>query len=256
MELDHRLVQDHALVMYLQPLQNIVVNNMKIPQINISAEKNSILPELMQSVSSFYPIGLQTANDSFPGYVSLIEKTTLKINQLITGELPDFCNKLIQETEEEFSQFKVLTEMDKQFPNYAVTVELLNKDYNEVTIVYNLRLRISLLTNFFTIFHEESIIHKDSSTHHQYFIPIVTNIISSQSIITDEGGTHFNALKNIARAIFPDYKFAGHQLLFCTKITNGVPYRIDQDLSGIEYSLYDFLFDNEYSNPTLTYINR
>jgi hypothetical protein len=226
---------------------------MELPNINISIEENAVLQKLIESVENFYSLKSPDLNNSYSGYKDLLNITTLKINQLIAEKLPVSCNQLINNTVSTFNNFVVITEIEKQFPNYAISVELLRRDLKEVTIIYSLKLRLSLLTNFFTIFHEETIIHKNASSSRSYFIPIITRILSSKSLIADDGNNNFNMLKGIVEDIFPEYGFVGHELLFKTTLKNATPHGFEPNLS-LEYPLYNFLFDKEYDTLSYPYL--
>lgn len=226
---------------------------MKLPNININIEANSEINDLIAMVSKFYPVEFRVSNTKYPGYQDLLHITTLKINQLITGELPDSCNQLIKGVEEAFSQFEIMPEIEKQFPNYAITIELLRSDLKEVTIIYRLKLRMSLLTRFFTVFHEETIVHKNASSQHSYFLPVITHVLSSSSLLADSEKKHFSLLIKTVEEIFRDYSYISHYSLFKTKIKRATPHGFDPDAS-VEYPLYNFLFDTDYFGIPSPYI--
>ncbi|RZK38720.1 MAG: hypothetical protein EOO90_21355 [Pedobacter sp.] len=197
-------------------------------------------------VSQYYPIETDLSNESFEGYQKLLAITHVKINQVIDDDLPASFNKLINEVSKEFKDFKVFSEIYKQFPNYALRIELLNKDFEEVSVTYNLKLRLSLLTNFFTVFFEEVILHKNMSYGPTIYFPLTTNVLSSRLEFIENGKSDLNKLKAIVQEIFKEYGYISHISLFNTKILNGIPHGFLAD-PEVQYPLYSFLFDNDYS---------
>jgi len=211
--------------------------------------------ELTKVVSDYYPISLEFSNEPRAGNVALKKKIEQKINELINvGELI-FCNALELEIKRLFSDHLVFVENYKQFPNYAISIELLKREFAEIDIVYNLKLRVSLLTNHFTAFYEEISFHKNSSNMLSKFMPVKLHLISSIAKIADRDGDYLSLLVNAVEKCLLGYKFVSHYLLFNTTIEIGTPHGLDEftPKSG-GYPIYAFLFDNEYNSMDNVYI--
>jgi len=225
-----------------------------LPTYSINIEPNSDLEEMTKAVSKFYPLNQEIENSSFSGYQVLVDTISAKFDQLLNGKSPSLYDQLIDELKQEFSDFKIMREIDRQFPNYAVTIELSKQDLADFLIYKTLRLRISLLTGFFTVFHEEIIYHKGVSSMSFTHMPVITTLVSGNSKIVDEHGYYFKQVKAIAEKIFPEHKFFGHYLLFFTKLKNGVPHGFLDSQYGTDFPLYNFLFDYDFVSPSLSVI--
>lgn len=221
-----------------------------IPTYSIDLEPNPDLEEMMKAVNKFYPLNHEIENSSFSGYQILIGLISSKIDTLIKKELPSPFDQLIYQLQQQFSGFDIKNEIDRQFPNHAVTIELSKQDLIDFLIIKTLRLRISLLTGFFTIFHEEIIYHKEVSSMWTTQAPVITTLVSGSSKIVDEQGDYFKHLKTITEKIFPSHKFVDHYLLFATKLKNGVPHGFWDDQYGTAFPLYNFLFDFDFVSPS------
>ena len=213
--------------------------------IDIISESDSTFNNLIQATLKYYPIGFNISNHMYPGYKALTEMIAIKITQLATGDFPTPCDKLARELQQIFKPSSVGILLEHQFPNYAFSLELQKIDSETVTITYRLHLRISLLVNYYTIFHEESIAHKNISSLPHNFTPLITRTISTHAEIVDSHDIYFKDLKRLTESAFPDYKFVSHNLLFRTKVTNGIPYGFDGDAFGTSFPLYNFLFGSD-----------
>ena len=126
--------------------------------------------------------------------------------------------------------------MDIRFPKI---------EYPEVDLNYKLSVRISLLTNHYTVFFEELIFHKNLRAGSNQAVSMSFTVSSSIGHIANAENM-VQTLKTIVESNFPDYKFVNHRLLFCRKIEGGYPHGADRNPFKKEFSLYNFLFDNEY----------
>ncbi len=231
-------------------LQKIFYMRERLPLHQINMGQNSELDEMMMAIERFYPLNHKMENGLFLGYRELCDILYLKNNQLAKGAMPKAFELLVTRLQKEFDGFEIIKETERQFPNYAVSIELSNKDSDDLITVKSLRLRISLLTSFFTIFHEDTILHKGILDFTQ--APVTTALVSSHSMIVDEQGLYLDRLKAITEKIFPDYQFVGHYLLFAIRLKNAVPYGFPGSLYGADFPLYNFLFDYDFFNPALT----
>lgn len=214
-------------------------------QINIVVEENPLVPELIKTTLKHYPVGFSFPNEAYPGYLDLRAVIASKIDQLIAGKLPESYYRLVEMLIKEFDTSRVITEIERQFPNYAFTIELLKKELKEVTLVYNLKLKLSLLAKCYTVFHEEMIIHNSISINSVGFAPLITSTLSSKLAVVDAEGTYFNPLRQMVESVFTEYNYINHYLLFKNKVKNATPYGFEPDPSN-EFPLYSFLFDNDY----------
>ena len=215
-------------------------------EIILNINDNPLVKEMRDTISLFYPIGSNT-NEYLSSGRTLGEITSLKINQLIAGELPVSCNQLTNNLTQEFSDDKVFSELERQFPNYAFTIELSKQDDSNFTVINFLKITISLIGDFFTVFHEEMITHKNISSTRTTFSPLITRVISSKSVTADDENHQFNKVKNMVETVFPEYQFVAHEILFRTKLSGATPYGQFEDDPDKEYSFYNFLFDIDYS---------
>ncbi|SOD15414.1 hypothetical protein [Pedobacter xixiisoli] len=213
------------------------------------------IDNLIKEIERYYDLGFPTMPNGSPSQFDDIFKITeAKINRLLTDNLSFTERKLISDIEKEFKEFNVLSEFEKQFPNYSISIQLHEKDIEELTIIYSLELRLSLLTQYFTAFYEERIIHKNSSLHLHTFTPITTSIRSSKTRVANYQEKYMDTIKRIVTVLFPNYSFLSHHLLCKTIITNGVPLGLDPSLSNNGFSVYNFLFDNDFDYLGTTYI--
>ncbi|WP_293305060.1 hypothetical protein [Pedobacter sp. UBA5917] len=215
-----------------------------VPEIKISVSDNPFF-DLVKAVYQYYPIGTGDVNEAFPGYGRLTAIVKDKIEKLISNTLSEACSKLNSDILNSFRNLTVLNSYHHQFPNYAMDIRFPKIEYPEVDLNYKLSLRISLLTNYYTIFFEEVILHKNLKVGSNQSLPMSLTVSSSIAHITDAENM-VQKLKTIVETNFPDYKFVNHQLLFSRKIQGGYPHGADGNPFNKEYSLYDFLFDNEY----------
>lgn len=169
-----------------------------------------------------------------------------KITNIIDDKLPDFCKHLEEEVNVKFKDYLVSTEFYSQFPNYPITIELGRKSYPDIDLIYNLKVRISLLTNYFTVFYEEISIHKSCSSMITKFEPVRLRLISSKSEIIDPVAVNFYSLIDAVKKCFSDYNFVGHHLLFNNLIAKRVPYGVFDYIPKKDFPIYAFLFHNEY----------
>jgi hypothetical protein len=215
-----------------------------VPEIKISVGDNPFF-DLVKAVYQYYPIGTGDINEAFPGYGRLNAIVKDKIERLVANTLPVAPSKLDSDVRNSFNNLTVLNSYHHQFPNYAMDIRFPKIEYPEVDLNYKLSLRISLLTNYYTIFFEEVIFHKNLRAGSDQAPSMSFAVSSSIGHIADAGNI-VQTLKTIVGTNFPDHKFVNHALLFSRKIRGGYPHGADGNPFNKEYSLYNFLFDNEY----------
>jgi len=217
-----------------------------IPTINISKDESNPFYDLVKAVYQYYPIGVGEPNSFYKGYHDLTNIITEKINRLIAGDTPQVCTELLDKIKQALPNYTVETSYHRQFPNYAIEIELPKKEYPEIHLLYHLKLRISLLTNHYTLFFEETALHQNIKGGLSGQIPLRSIAVSSILVNLPESEQMVIALKEILRKIFPDYHFVSHRLLMSRKIKGGYPHGADHNPYNDEFSIYNFLFDNEY----------
>jgi hypothetical protein len=121
-----------------------------VPEIKISVGDNPFF-DLVKAVYQYYPIGTGDINEAFPGYGRLNAIVKDKIERLVANTLPVASSKLDHDIRSSFNNLTVLNSYHHQFPNYAMDIRFPGIEYLEVDLNYKLSLRISLLTNYYTI---------------------------------------------------------------------------------------------------------
>jgi len=215
-----------------------------VPEIKISVGDSPFF-DLVKAVYQYYPIGTRDVNEAFLGYGKLIAIVKDKVERLISKTLPAAPSKLDSDIRNSFNNLTVLNRYHHQFPNYAMDIRFPKIEYPEVDLNYKLSLRISLLTNYYTIFFEEVILHKNLKAGSNQ-APSMSFAVSSSIGHIADARNMVQTLKTMVETNFPDHKFVNHALLFSRKIQGGYPHGADGNQFNKEYSLYNFLFDNEY----------
>ncbi|TZF82287.1 hypothetical protein FW774_16515 [Pedobacter sp. BS3] len=218
-----------------------------IPEIKITTEFPDSLQDLIAATLKYYPVGFDIPNTQYSGYQNLLKIIEQKIDLLIDQKLPDECEALVKSVRESFGDYAIITEFERQFPNYCLTIKLLHKDLDEISIYYYLKLKISLLTNYFTIFYNELIHHKNIPAWPGRFVPLRTSVISSNIMLVDQEQKYLNILAAIVKECFPNYTFVNHRLLFNRRVRYGTPHGMEDNNLTIQYPLYNFLFDNDHT---------
>ncbi|SDG78569.1 hypothetical protein SAMN05421827_11142 [Pedobacter terrae] len=122
-----------------------------VPEIKISVGNNPFF-NLVQAVYQYYPIGTRDINEAYPGYGKLTAIIKDKIERLMSNTLPAAGIQLDHDVRAAFNELTVLNSYHRQFPNYAMDIRFPKIEYREVDLNYKLSLRVSLLTNYYTIF--------------------------------------------------------------------------------------------------------
>ncbi|MDT3401847.1 hypothetical protein [Mucilaginibacter terrae] len=174
------------------------------------------------------------------------------INELLENKL--FIDKayyeadqLRQAIEQNFPNLHVKIERNRKFPSIAITIMLNCEQQPERAVAHYIKIKISLLCPYFTIYHEESIIaNKDL---HQLAHPVLVNLLSAADKTQDPDEVMVNFIYEAVLLMLSDYKFAKHTFLLNRKAGQFIPYTAPvgfYQLERKEYSLFDLLFDNEY----------
>jgi hypothetical protein len=185
-------------------------------------------------------------NQEFEGYKMIGQIVEEKRNQVLKNKLPLSIVGLIGKLNNYFKSFEVLDECYLPFPAYSISVHFTDNVYGHIKVSSYIRVKISLLTNHFTVFYEDVNYFENFSK----VTPMVFRIFSSLNKAIDQEKDYFNSILMAVQRHFPSYVFVNHRNLFTSKV-NGVPYNQLQDERNSLHSVYDFLFDNEYSWGTL-----
>lgn len=211
---------------------------MNYSNINIQTDPNLEKIELLQSIHKYYPIGLVNFNDQYEGFKALKSILENKINRVIDKTLPYECYDLVSKLQKNFGVENAFDENHRQFPCYSYFINLREDKISNFRVVKLLKIKISLLVKFFTVF-QETIILSIPGT-----LPKKNSII--YKIITEyENSDNGRAFleKNINES-FPSYKSIDYSLLLNTKIHAGIPFGLDHSEKTC-FPIYAFLFDND-----------
>jgi len=214
--------------------------------------KMEILPndisKILRDLYNFYPIGAEILNRDYAGYKKLEQIVAKKINSMLVSGNGAICPGLAEAFEHNFSEYAIVTEYEKQFPNYAISIILDSVEDNSISVSTCIKIRISLLSKFYTYFVEEQTIDRNLSESTFSFRPLTSIVVSSNSSVFDPDRHFGPRIENILNPFLKDYYYIAHDLLLNQKIRFGNP--VGFEIAGLmrEFSLYDFLFDNEYCN--------
>lgn len=217
--------------------------------INLETQYSPLINEFVHAVRKYYSIDPKIPNREYDGYNLLVEIIENKIDQLVDNMLPKQFYNLIEAINLDFKEYTVFDKCYEQFPNYSLTIELANRISNNIQCISLLNLRMSLLTNYYTIFFEEVNIFNDFSENERINRPLSFRIFSSRNNGIDPEKILLKKLKKMIDESFPEYKFVHHKILFDLKIDSAEPI----GLTGYglnSYPIYAFLFDNNYHLPT------
>ncbi len=216
---------------------------MQPPVVKINATVRPEINEFISCVHRFYPSDFQNQSGekySNPIIDKIVEE---KVNQLIYGNLPNSCYTLMAEVRELFKDKIIIKGLERQFPSYGMTIMLNESTQNNIRSQTTITLKISLLTNYYTVFFEEFNWFLNFSKFKSINRPTLFRIFSSSNPAIDLDNLYSNALKKIIGENFPDHKFVDHKLLFNKKIEYGFPYQLNTDEKS--FPLFAYLFDND-----------
>lgn len=174
------------------------------------------------------------------------------INELLENKsaidaVYNHAGKVCEAIQQSFPQLHTKIERNRTFPSIAITTILNMGKQPERAFSHSIKMKISLLAPYFTIYHEESIIA--SKDLHILGQPVWVNLLSQTDSVQDPDGQIVKVMHEAVQQCFPDYKFAKHVFLLNRKVEQSIPYTSPAGffhLENKEYSLFDLLFDNEY----------
>ncbi|OKS84879.1 hypothetical protein [Mucilaginibacter polytrichastri] len=220
--------------------------------ISVDVKVSEEILALLSAIHRYYPIGLPHLNNDYAGYQDVKNIIETKINQLIANDLPEHCTALLNEVKAEFSGLEVYDNLYHQFPSIDLSINLFNSKENNIERVTLLSLKISLLTNHYIIYYENSFTFTNYQTLRH--IPIKTRIISSVNEEADVSGEWYKKLFKIVNHIYPLYKQVNHRHVFTRFIKGGLPYPFDYS-NQIDYPIYNYLFGNDVINEEVRISN-
>jgi hypothetical protein len=215
----------------------------QVPVIKINATVRPEIADLINSVHKFYPSDFQNQNTekySNPILDKIVEE---KANQIIEGRLPEACYSLMTATQELFKDKTIIKGLERQFPSYGMTIMLNDQTSNNICSQTSITLKISLLTNYYTVFFEEFNWFLNFPKYKATNRPILFRIFSSANPSIDQKNLYFSSLQKIIEEHFPTHKFIEHRLLLNKKIEYGFPYQLITHEKS--FPLFAYLFDND-----------
>src|ERR1700749_4206298 len=143
-----------------------------------------LIKNLVQDIYTHYTV--QQSNDEEPKAYEGIQKIIdLKIKQFTSNSLPDNYYSLLRFLQDTFKDRLIINQLYSNFPSYSVTVELRNELREEIKTLTWLNVRISLLTNFYTIYFEERNHFSGFKIRGDKDIPVLFRILSSKNLNID-----------------------------------------------------------------------
>lgn len=216
---------------------------MSVPVIKINATVRPEVGELISCVHKFYPSDFQnqsTERYSNPLLDKIVEE---KINQVVDRKLPKSCYKLMTNVRKLFKDKTVIKGLERQFPSYGMTIMLNETTQNNIRSQTTITLKISLLTNYYTVFFEEFNWFLNFPAFKVSDRPTLFRIFSSSNPAIDPENIYSRSLKKIIEENFPTHKFIEHKLLFDKKLEYGFPYQLISNEKS--FPIFAYLFDND-----------
>jgi hypothetical protein len=216
---------------------------MAVPVIKIKAKIRPEINELIGCVHKFYPSDFQNQPTDIYVNPTLDGIVKEKINQIINKKLPKPCYSLMTEVKKLFKDKIVIKGLERQFPSYGMTIMLNETTQNNIRSQTCITLKISLLTNYYTVFFEEFNWFLNFPASKVTNTPTLFQIFSSSNPAIDPTVLYSNSLKKIIEENFPNHEFIDHKLLFNKKIEYGFPYQLISNEKS--FPLFAYLFDND-----------
>lgn len=208
----------------------------------------SHIEELKIAIEKHYPLVDKKADRIMRQQpIKLMSLTERKINDVILNDVPKDCAELFKNLQTHFSGLQIVPEFHRQFPNYALTIVLDEDNCKDFQVVYNLKIRISLIVDYFVVFYEEVLTHNNISGNPVMFQPLKTQLISSSLRLRDHENIISNEVKKLVTHHFPNHNYLNHLPLFKSVFTDSLPFGAEEvEVGPLDRSFYTFLFDNEF----------
>lgn len=197
----------------------------------MSRLSNTVYPNIdeivRQKLNILYVEPNSGDNISFGQFDSLLSNH----KSLLTG-----FQKLFQELEVHDWSFR-------QFPNLAYHIKFKERSMDYIMSTCALNVKISLLTNYYTLFFEESVQVFHETQIKRTKAPLLVNCVSADNEFMDVNQHYINTAKALVEEHFINYNYVPPRLLFDNKFDGSVPFRARPD--KISYPLYSFLFERD-----------
>jgi hypothetical protein len=206
---------------------------------------SQVLIKLLQCIHAYYPIGIPSLLGEYPGYKRLEEIVAKKINE-VSDNIKTPWSALIEDIKMKFGKDNLLDQAFYQFPGYCATIELEKSKEVGKEFARSIVLNISLLTDHYTIFFEDSFKYSMYNDN-KYGVsrPPTVKIIYCKSCLEKYYLDFIGSLKSLISLHLPKHEFIDHALLFDHEIAGGIPYGEAFDsVSNGNNSIYEYLFFN------------
>ena len=196
------------------------------------------IPELLQSVYRYYPIGFKIEKNNYPGQVILNTIIDKKLEQLRNGEKTQW-SMLIDDIQRKTDLNKRLgDDAFYQEPSYQFHINLDETKTNAFNFSRRLFVTVSLLCPIYTMYYSDI---------YYYNYNTLSTPMSHHICNTSANNTNVKMVNEIISTIplyFKNFSFIPHNILFNSKIWG-------YDISGYddvikEIPVYNFLFDRSF----------
>lgn len=212
-----------------------------------------LIKGLVQDIYTHYSV--QQSYDEDPiAYEGIQNIIDLKIKQFTSNSLPDNYYSLLRFLQDTFKDRLINNQLYSNFPSYSITIELRNELRDEIKTLTWLNIRISLLTNYYTIYFEERNHFSGFKIRGDKDIPVLFCILSSKNLNVDSGNLYVAKVQELLLNLFPGYQYINHSLLLNYKIPDRIPIGYVDPIPNF-YPIYAFLFDNWVDLPTTTVVD-
>jgi hypothetical protein len=191
-----------------------------------------IVKELRLAVDKIYPV----TSDNIEKNLRIRKIVDLKRDNLIKDGFIKACSQLSQDLSVNFKHHR--SHLGSPFPNYSFTVVLETRDHGTIYVEDTMEIRISLISEYFTVYPKRNIFHRDILHHNIDIFPV------SQSVISAGSSNDLNKIKRLIEQSFSSKKFVNIGVLLQCLISNCVPFGVEGKATDHEYPVYDFLFDS------------
>jgi hypothetical protein len=190
-----------------------------------------IVKELRIAIDNNFTVALNST-EKYSKIRNVVDK---KLDDLLTVGYIAACSQLSKDLSANFKHHR--SHLGSPFPNYAFTVVLETRDYGNIYIEDTIELRISLISEFYTVFPRRNIFHRDILQNSSDMFPV------SQSVISTGSSNNLDQIKLLIEQSFLSQKFVNIGLLLQCMVSDYVPFGVESKGIGHEYPVYDFLFD-------------
>jgi hypothetical protein len=212
-----------------------------------------LLTKLLQSVHSYYPIGMPAVFAEYPGYKKLEEIVEKKIDE-VSNNIKTPWYFLIEDIKTKFVKYSLFDEGFHQFPSYYAKIEIERskdggKEFSRTVII-----NISLLTDYYTIYFEDFFkysLYKDNKFGISR--PPTMKIVYCKSCLEKYFLDFIDSLKSVIKQHFPKKEFIDHSILFDHEVDGGTVYgKMLEYVPGKNYSIYEYLFFSGINRSQMT----